>query len=188
MLNTLSAIFGAMAEVRQVKIKVVLIGNPAVGKTSLVRQFVLGQYDDKYISTVGVKVSRKTVVCNDEEGCSNEVQMLVWDVLGQQDFKTLQRTSFQGAQAALVVCDVTRRDTLDAVEYWINSLFDITGPVPVVLLGNKSDLEDKKAYWLPEMDEMAAKYGALALLTSAKTGDNVEKAFELIAEGACKAL
>ena len=156
---------------KEVKVKICLLGNPAVGKTSLIRKYVYDVYSDKYIGTLGTKVSKKVVEIEDRE-----VTMLIWDLMGEHEFRRIQRTAFKGTQGALVVCDLTRKETLDGFDFWPENLHEVTGDVPIIFLGNKDDLPDKQ---ISESDikPYADRYGTEYYLTSAKTGKHVEEAF-----------
>jgi small GTP-binding protein len=185
-LNIPNPIFHLIFEattMKQYRKKIMLLGDPAVGKTSLIRRFVSGRFDDKYIATIGTKVSRKNVIIStgDEED-PVDISFMIWDVLGQHEYERLMRTSFEGAEGALMVTDITRKETLDNIsDFWIPKLFEPAGEVPVVLLANKIDLE-KREFSETSLLEEANKHGALCAMTSALTGDNVETAFRCLAK------
>lgn len=115
--------------------KVVLLGSGAVGKTSLIRQFVEQRFEDDYISTIGVNVKKKLL---EDLG----LKMIIWDIYGQKLSESLHSSNYSGAKGALVVCDLTRRETFNDLEMWIEDIFNTIGRVPVVILGNKIDLID----------------------------------------------
>lgn len=163
--------------------KVCLLGDGAVGKTSLIRKYVLDKFDDKYLPTIGTKVSRKEVVIPfQKEQIVVDLTMIIWDIVGQKAYQKLRNMYYQGANGALVVCDVTRRDTLDSVQEWTKSLFDVANPVPVLFLANKSDLIHKAEFKPTELESMAAEYKAPYFYTSAKSGANVNRAFYRLGE------
>jgi small GTP-binding protein len=164
------------------KIKICLVGDVGVGKTSLVRRYVLDQFDDKYIATIGTKVTKKTITLkNPRTDESEKVIFLIWDIMGQPSFREILREAyFYGAQGALCVCDVTSRDSFNELRYWIKAMSATTGPVPTAILGNKCDLKEKVDVSLGDLKTFADKLDSPAMLTSAKTGENVEKAFSVL--------
>ena len=124
-----------MVEDDLMKVKVCFIGDAGVGKTSLIKRFVLDVFDDRYIATIGTKVTKKIV---DVEGDQTKVMMLVWDIMGQKGFRELLREAyFFGAHGAIAVCDLTNKETLEELRYWIKALTDVAGDVPIVFAGNK---------------------------------------------------
>lgn len=157
-------------EKRQFIRKVCLIGDGAVGKTSLVRRYVLDVFSDDYISTFGAKVSKKVVTFGDVE-----VTMMIWDILGQKSAASLHSAYFSGSNGAFVVCDGTRPETLDGLSSWNREFTRVAGNVPVIPLVNKSDLPSNID---EESLESASKViGHDFRRTSAKTGEGVEEAF-----------
>jgi small GTP-binding protein len=168
-----------MAEDDLMKVKVCFIGDAGVGKTSLIKRFVLDVFDDRYIATIGTKVTKKIV---DVDGQA-KVMMLVWDIMGQKGFRELLREAyFFGAHGAIAVCDLTNKETLEELRYWIKALTDVAGDVPIVFAGNKVDLENDRVIKEQDLQELASKYKGKSFLTSAKTGQNVEAAFKTLAE------
>lgn len=164
------------------KVKVCVVGEQAVGKTSLIRRYVLDQFDDRYIMTLGAKVSKKALDLKAPDGERVSMELLVWDIMGSKGFRELLREAyFHGAQGVLAVCDITRKESLQETRGWIENVHETVGKVPVVLVANKADLKDQHAFGKEAMETMAAPYGAAVVKTSAKTGENVEQAFMLIA-------
>ncbi len=166
----------------EIKTKICLVGDNNVGKTSLIRRFVLDTFDDKYTSTIGTKVTKKEVTVKKENGREINLSMLIWDIMGQKGFRELLRESyFYGAEAALCVCDVTNKESLEELKYWIKSMESITGHIPMVFIGNKDDLTDQSVVTRQDIEKIATSYGSPAIVTSAKTGENVETAFMRLA-------
>jgi small GTP-binding protein len=110
------------------------------------------------------------------------VTMMIWDILGQREFKRLQTSYYRGANGALIVADITRKETLQNIHDWILSLFNNVGKVPLVLLLNKHDLSKRTTITNKDLEEVISKWNIPYLYTSAKTGENVEKAFYKIGE------
>ncbi len=162
------------------KVKICFIGDAGVGKTSLIKRFVLDVFDDRYIATIGTKVTKKIVEVNDQ-GVNIKVMMLVWDIMGQKGFRELLREAyFFGAHGAIAVCDLTNKETLEELRYWIKALTDVAGDVPIVFAGNKADMENERVIKDADLQELAAKYKSKAFLTSAKTGQNVDEVFKAL--------
>ncbi len=171
------------------KKKIVLLGDSAVGKTSLIRRYVFDQFEDTYISTIGSKVTRKDVKLTPEDKTVN-LTLMIWDLIGREGYLALHSRTLVGTHGAILVGDLTRRETLNSLErYWIPYLFKIVETVPLVFVCNKSDLVGEFEYQPEEVANIASKYvGKLQRVlplgfepcysTSAKTGANVESAFE----------
>ena len=161
------------------KAKVCLVGNPAVGKTSLVRRYVMESFDDKYLTTIGTKVTKKQLhVLDPAASLDAEVDLMIWDIMGQPGFReVLKDAYFFDAKGVLAVADLTRRETLGDLSSWIRAVEGVTGKVPVVVAVNKADLATNAQFTQAEAVQAAEALGADILMTSAKTGDNVEEAF-----------
>ena len=170
-----------------IKKNIVLLGDSSVGKTSLIRKFVIDQFSDDYITTIGSKVTKKEVSTGPEDD-KVYMTLMIWDIIGQRGYRYTQSMSFQGMHGALLVADLTRKDTLsNLMSYWIPQILKMAGPVPMIFLGNKCDLTDDIQFGLPEIQKIADScvgFGSesVCYLTSAKTGDHVEEAFGDIAE------
>jgi small GTP-binding protein len=173
---------------RHVKAKVCLVGDIAVGKTSLIRRFVLDGFDDRYIATIGTKVTKKTMNVN-WRGKPSMMDLVVWDIMGEKGFRQLLKESyFEGTHGVLMVCDLTRRDTLTDLYSWIELIEGSAPDVPFVFLGNKVDLKGKVVVQESELAAIAEPRGAPWVVTSAKTGLGVERAFQGIAESVARTI
>jgi small GTP-binding protein len=160
--------------------KVCLCGDPAVGKTSLIRRFVTGRYDDKYISTLGSVISKKSVY-NSRKDCN--VKMMVWDISGQAEFKRIHASGFSNAAGGIAVCDITRPETVEHLKEWLSNFRKYAGPgVPAVILTNKFDLMEADPKVILAIHKKLKTLGCKILSTSAKTGHNVEKAFSILVD------
>jgi small GTP-binding protein len=163
-----------MTEVSEIIRKMCVIGDTSVGKTSLIRRFVVDKFDDKYIVTIGTKTSKKTLIFRGEDA-NVSLKLIIWDILGQSHFEMVKESAFKGANGAFIVIDLTRRDTLQSVNKWLSSLYHVMPGVPVVVLANKNDL--KAEFRIDEIEELLKDYSFPYFLTSAKTGENVDEAF-----------
>ncbi|TFG69611.1 MAG: GTP-binding protein [Methanomassiliicoccus sp.] len=166
------------------KLKICLVGDVGVGKTSMIRRYVLDVFDDKYIATIGTKVTKKEIEAkNAKTGETQKIVLLIWDIMGQPSFREVLREAyFYGAEGALAVCDLTSKESLGELRYWIKAMTSTTGEIPIVFLGNKYDLKDDVRIDSKDLEVFAMKHGAPALLTSAKTGYNVENAFATLVD------
>lgn len=155
--------------------KVCMLGAYAVGKTSLVSRFVKSLFSDKYHTTVGVKVDKKVVAVGEEQ-----VNLLLWDIYGEDDFQKLRTSYLRGSSGYVLVVDGTRRETLEKAVILQSRAHEMLAGVPFVLMLNKADLVDK---W--EVDDSAVEdlvgEGWPTFRTSAKTGEGVEQAFLALA-------
>jgi len=167
--------------------KMLLVGDAAVGKTSLVRRFVIDKFDDKYIITVGTKTSRKVLeFVHEPEGVTVYLMLGVWDILGQKEMERTHQMHFRGAEAYMLILDGTRRDSFDSLKNWADSVQAVCGPIPGVLACNKLDLRDQFQVSDQELASIAKELGLTLFFTSAKTGENVEAAFRLIGNSLCR--
>lgn len=158
------------------RVKVVLLGAPAVGKTSLVRRFVHQVFDSEYQSTLGVKVDRKNVEVGEKT-----VNLLLWDVHGEAEGVVVTSSYLQGAHAAILVVDATRPETIDVALGLGNRVRESSPGVDVYAVANKTDLDVNQ----PVLDAALEAAGFESVLsTSAKTGEGVEDLFVALATAA----
>ena len=164
--------------------KICLIGDFGVGKTSLIRRFVDRQFSDKYLSTVGVKISRKSVEVNDsQQQKQTKLQLLIWDIEGSTKFKGISASYFQGAKGAIIVGDVTRPESLESISEHLQAFLKPNPKSKAVIALNKSDLIDaeylekyQQLYSFKDSNSFVSTY-----TTSAKTGINVDDIFQSLA-------
>jgi small GTP-binding protein len=169
-----------MTEKKPYKFKICLVGEHAVGKTCLIRKYVFNEFSDRYICTLGAKVAKKKLAIQHPKTKEPiDVELLIWDIMGQKGFRQLlQEAYFFGAKGIIAVCDNTRENTLSGLENWIGGIQKTTEEIPTVFLGNKCDLVDMQEIGLNELKSFASGYESPgAYLSSAKTGLNVENAF-----------
>lgn len=156
----------------QLRKKICMLGSFAVGKTSLVRRFVEGNFEPTYRSTLGVHVSRKPVSIG-----ATHLDLIVCDLTGDEHFTGTQEHYLLGVDGGMIVCDLTRPETLEAWRRYTTRLRAVNPYAACVLVANKSDLTKQQAIDEAELHNMAESLGAPFFLTSAKTGENVEEAF-----------
>jgi small GTP-binding protein len=158
------------------KLKVLLTGAAAVGKTSLVQRFIKNKFQANYKLTVGVDILTKDV-----EYKQGEIATLsIWDIGGQQRFEFIRSTFYQGAAGTLLVFDLTREQTYQETRKWLTEIRQFAGEdIPFILIGNKADLiEDVgRVVDKEEAQNFAEKENSIYIETSAKTGIHVDEAF-----------
>jgi small GTP-binding protein len=158
--------------------KVCVVGDFAVGKTSVIERFVNNQFSGKYLSTVGVKIDTKELESPDL-GVSHK--LVIWDVAGSDEFGHTEFAYLRGASGYIFVADGTRQATLAVVEHLHGQITEKYGPAPFVLLVNKRDLVSDWSVSDDYLDALTKAYGNV-YQTSAKTGDDVEDAIARLAE------
>jgi small GTP-binding protein len=162
--------------------KVALVGDSSVGKTSLIRRFVVDVFDDKYIATIGAKVSKKDLEYKLPDK-TVYLTLMMWDILGQKDYKKMRVQGLTGAHGVIMVSDLTRLETLKSVEdFWLPEIGEVVPNAPILLVGNKSDLAPADSPGALELKQISIKAEIPLLLSSAKTGENIEATFRRIGE------
>ncbi|MDD1777272.1 MAG: GTP-binding protein, partial [Candidatus Helarchaeota archaeon] len=167
-----------VTEAMKFSFKVVILGDGGVGKTSLLNRFVEKSFDQDYKSTIGTNIMRVDYKIMEKV----TVGFALWDLAGQQFFQKVRQMYLTGCQAALFVYDVTRPDTLYNLKNWKNELLTVGGAdVKSLMVGNKADLTDQRKVSFEEGKKVADELGLSYLETSAKTGENVHRAFGAVA-------
>ena len=163
------------------KKKICMVGACGVGKTSLVRRFVESLFDESYQTTIGVKIDKKQIKL-----AGREVMLVIWDLAGEDELAQVRESHLRGAAGYLLVADGSRKSTLATARDLEQRIRTTLGPLPFILLVNKSDLVDE---W-EAGDALAeiSKLGWRSLRTSAKSGDGVEAAFQQLAARVLEAM
>jgi small GTP-binding protein len=170
-----------MAEDIHIKRKLVLLGDSSVGKTSLIRKFVLDVFSDDYITTIGTKITRKTLQYNTSDNNSTvELSLMIWDIMGQSSLELNPMSAFYGTKGAIIVCDLTRKETLSRLSSLSAELLKITPNIPLIFVGNKHDLLDQIQIADSSLKELTNQFHTDYFLTSAKSGENVELVFNFM--------
>jgi small GTP-binding protein len=169
--------------------KIILLGDPAVGKTSLLSQFVDGKFFDEYIQTVGANFLIKEIDLKDSVEKLNINKDLIkdiqekgfrlyfWDIGGQQDKLFVTEYYFVQSHGAIVVFNLVSKESFDSIDFWISKLKELSGDIPYIIVGNKIDLDDKRAISKEDIEKKVKGYGAEYFETSAKLDRNVNEAF-----------
>ena len=156
--------------------KIVLIGDSFVGKTNIMSKYLKNEFHEDSKATVGVEFGAKKF---DIEGKSVKAQ--IWDTAGQERYKSITTTYYKGAKGALIVYDITRKETFDSVDRWISELVNSGDKnMTMLLIGNKCDLDNQRQVSKEQGEEKAKAFKVAFLETSASSGENLDVAFEMI--------
>ena len=155
-------------------LKYVIVGDAAVGKSNLLLRYTHGEFKEEYQLTIGVEFGSNNIIVD-----NNIFRIQIWDTAGQENFRSITRSYYKNSACALIVYDITRRQSFENLINWIEDCKNSSPKtVFMVLIGNKCDLEKNREVSEEEGREFAEKYGMLFFETSAKTGKNVEEVFK----------
>ncbi|GMH32200.1 hypothetical protein BSKO_00034 [Bryopsis sp. KO-2023] len=153
--------------------KYIIIGDTGVGKSCLLLQFTDKRFQPVHDLTIGVEFGARMININ-----SKQIKLQIWDTAGQESFRSITRSYYRGAAGALLVYDITRRETFKHLASWLEDARQHANPnMTIMLIGNKCDLESRRAVTKAEGEQFAKEHGLIFLETSAKTAVNVEDAF-----------
>ena len=158
--------------------KLILIGDSCVGKSNILLKYLKNEFDPNSRATVGVEFGTKNIIINNKK-----IKIQIWDTAGQERYRSITSAYYKGAKGALIVYDITRKCTFDNIDKWISDL-KLNGDknICIVILGNKSDLDDKREVSKDDGIKKSEMYKTAFLETSALNGDNIGKAFDEIIE------
>ena len=157
-------------------VKVIIIGDSGVGKTNIMSKFLKNKFMEESKATVGVEFGSKLFDLN-----GHKIKAQIWDTAGQEKYKSITGAYFKGSKGALVVYDITQKSTYESLEKWVNDLKSAGDPkITIILIGNKSDLEENRQVSKEQGEEKAKSFGCAFLETSALSGDNIDKAFNMM--------
>ena len=167
-------------EIRQV-IRVTLLGNYEVGKTSLRNAFLDIDYSENILSTVGINKVDTKFKLND----GREIKLIIWDTAGQERFHSIATNSLKNSQGIILVFDITNEKSFEDLNMWINDINEATNKVSIILFGNKCDLEDRKIS-KEQAEKFAKKNNIPYIETSAKLKLNINEGFSILVNDAYK--
>jgi small GTP-binding protein len=163
--------------------KIIVIGDPAVGKTSLILRFTDNAFRQTYLPTIGTNLSDKVLKLGNEN-----IELVFWDIAGQSKFSKARKNFYKGAQGIIIVFDLTSHETFKNVKAWHDDVTSVLGSVPCYVIGNKLDMSEKRAVDDEEISNLAQELSCGVFLTSALTGEHVEESFRDLALRAGEAL
>ena len=165
--------------------KVLILGDSFVGKTNMLKRFLNDEFDMNTKETVGVEFGSKNFILGEREDI---VKAQIWDTAGQERYRSVTKAYYKGAKGALLVYDITRKSTFENIDSWLIDLrTNADKDILILLIGNKSDLNNTREISEEEARTKAEQYNIAFLETSAKTGDNIDKAFTQLIEEVYKA-
>lgn len=163
--------------------KVIIIGNTGTGKSSLLTQFTDKRFSTIHDLTIGVEFGSKIITINDPDKKKYKVKLQVWDTAGQEIFKSITRSYYRDAAGVMLVFDISRRDSFNHLKTWMNDIEQFSGKdTNIILIGNKTDLENQRTVSIKEATDFAKKYGIKYIETSAMNYDKTYESFEKLAE------
>jgi len=169
-------------ELKEILKKVVLLGDGGVGKTSMIARYVINKFDDKYIATIGTKVSRKDIQLIYPNLIIN-LRLMIWDILGQKEYSKIRSASLTGAHGIIIVGDLSRPETITSMEeFWLEESRKLVGKLPAIFVGNKLDLVSDDSPSAKLLESIGSRRNADVFMSSAKTGERVEEVFRSIGE------
>lgn len=167
-----------------IKKKICLLGSYGVGKTSLVRRFVYNKYEEKYLSTIGVHISRKTVHLNESEinKFEKEIDLFIWDIANIEKFDSVTKSYINGAHGAVIVTDISRPNTIAQSLNYAKIFLELNSKAKIIFVGNKYDLLENIQLDEEKYISNFKFYKTHFSFVSAKTGENVEEIFNMLGE------
>ena len=158
--------------------KLILIGDSYVSKSNILLKYLKNQFNENSKTTIGVEFGTKNIIINNKR-----IKIQIWDTAGQERYRSITSAYYKGAKGALIVYDITRKNTFDNIDKWITDL-KLNGDknICIIILGNKSDLIDKREINKNDGIKKAEMYKTAFLETSALNGDNISKAFDELIE------
>ena len=157
--------------------KVVVVGTSAVGKSSIVERLLTDTFTENATSTCGADYYHYQTTINEKS-----IKLQIWDTAGQERYRSISRSYFRNAVGALLVYDITNTDSFNELIDWLNDLQTLCSPnAYILLIGNKSDLENNRKVSVEQVEQFAQRHALESILTSARSGDNINLAFEKLA-------
>ena len=158
-------------------LKLLIVGDSSVGKTNFVHRFIEDKFNKNYMTTSGVDLKTK-----DLEIKNKKIRIQIWDTAGQEKYMSINKNLFQRVQGIILMYDISNLNSFKNLVKWMDGIKENSKDVPVILIGNKCDLEGERQVQTEEGENFASKYDIKFFEGSAKTGVNVDKSFEAIGD------
>ena len=159
----------------KLSLKILLIGDSEVGKTSILVKYTEHIFPEDHISTIGVEYKDKNIKKD-----NYNIRLQIWDTAGQERFRSITKSIYRNANGVLFIYDVTKKDTFNNIKNWIKDLENFENDIKSIIIGNKIDLDDKREVNKNDLEELAKKYNMPFIETSAKNNINIEECFDLM--------
>jgi Ras-related protein Rab-1A len=156
-------------------LKLLIIGDSRVGKTSLLLNYVEKIFPEAHISTLGVEYKEKEIIKD-----NYVIRLQIWDTAGEERFRSITKSIYRNANGILFVCDITNRESFKNIKNWIKDADNVDKDIKGIIIGNKIDLDNERVVSVEDLEEIEKKYNMPFIETSAKTGMNVNKCFEVL--------
>ena len=161
----------------EINLKILILGDSSVGKTTLLLKYVDGYFPTIYVATIGVELKIKKIKINDID-----INLQIWDTAGQERFRGVTKNFLKGADGIIYAYDITKKSSFDSLKNWIQQSEETTGGFKKIVIGNKSDLDKERVVTKEMFQKFCQNKNIQGMEVSAKNGSNVEKCFELIAK------
>ena len=159
----------------QIVLKLLLLGDSSVGKTSILLKYISNKFDESSISTVGVDYMDKIIDYN-----KFKIKLQIWDTSGEEKFRTITKNFYRNADGLLVVFDLTKKESYDHIKSWLDEAKENNDKLKTILIGNKLDLKDERIVAIDVAKQFAEKNNLKYIETSAKDGTNINELFQAI--------
>ena len=156
-------------------LKLLIIGDSRVGKTSLLLNYVEKIFPEAHISTLGVEYKEKEIIKD-----NYIIRLQIWDTAGEERFRSITKSIYRNANGILFVCDITNRESFKNIKNWIKDADNVDKDIKGIIIGNKIDLDNERVVSVEDLEETGKKYDMPFIETSAKTRMNVNKCFEVL--------
>ena len=166
-------------KIKRKVIRVTMLGDSAVGKTSLISQFLTQKFDDNYLTTIGKDKLEKKVVMED----GNEIKLIIWDTAGQERFRGLAKNYFHGCNGFILVYDITNKKSFDQLKGWMNDAKEkMDSGAKMIVVGNKKDCVNERVIETDVLKEFGEKNNVMTMEVSAKTNEGINEIFNTMVQ------